>query len=408
MKNDDFIENWRRVAREPNVFMTIFPALLLMAASLWILAADYFYENYPGAMFLDQALFVRRQLISGAAALGLSLGVGRFLPGRAIPRFWWAPWLLIGVVAATAGIIRIFMTPVRVNEWVSLWWGAPGFAAAIVALVGGLGWAVPRFRPGRLSDALPLFSVVMATLLFAGFFSGPTFLLLVFPILLMVFLATMTGKCLRHALAMFALVFLPGLAALLVSQPYRVSRIISHFSRTAEPLYQVEMALGSIRAGGITGVTGNAPLIPEWPDSFIFARLCGVGGLLAGLAVLALAGLLITLAWRLAGRLKEPLSCALGATLAAVLTIQPLAHAAVNLGLLPPVSVHFPFLSHNPRLLLLDGLLLGLLIALGRASGTERNAGGQCPPVSRIIAGSWVVIALLGLRLVFLVFVTPS
>ena len=87
---------------------------------------------------------------------------------------------------------------------------------------------------------------------------------------------------------------------------------------------------------------------------------------MAGIAALLVTGGLLVTAWRITGRQTELRSRVLAAGCTAALTAPALLHVAVNLGLFPTTAVHFPFFSYAPRLLLLDGVLAGLLISLGR------------------------------------------
>jgi cell division protein FtsW (lipid II flippase) len=171
--------------------------------------------------------------------------------------------------------------------------------------------------------------------------------------------------------------------------------------------FQVVQSLRSIQAGGLSGNGWILPPhIPEGHTDFIFGSLCGKGGLVMGMSVLVLTGVLLMLAWGIVARRKAPQARALAAGCAAALTVPPLLHIAVNIGLWPVMPTHFPFLSYGPLLLLLDGLLLGILLSLDREESTDTPAPSHWPTLLIQVVVALLII-LFALRLGILVFSTP-
>lgn len=171
---------------------------------------------------------------------------------------------------------------------------------------------------------------------------------------------------------------------------------------------QVEQSLRSIQAGGLAGNGWILPPhIPEGHTAFFFGTLCGKGGLVMGVSVLVLTGVMLLLAWKIVARRNSPQARALAAGCAAVLTVPPLLHIAINIGLWPVMPTHFPFLSYGPLLLLLDGLLLGILLSLDQEETTGTPAPSRWPTVF-IQANVALLLILFALRLGVLVFSTPG
>lgn len=376
----------------------------LIGISLWVLAEDYPSE-FLGRMLLNKPEMVIRQATAGLLALALALAIMRFLPARQVVRGWWLPLALFGVL----------LLAVPVSLWAGLgvvmngthWWQrSPGLIAAVLVVIGGMTFALPRFsRSGR--GGLPalagvmLFALVVPLCLLGSF--TPFFLL--FAIIGLTILAAGHGRHRWLALGTVIAFFIGTLFTLHCVNPRAMERLMG--LHPAADGYQVLKSTLSIHAGGLTGCRAFPPNIPEWNTDFIFGRTCGAGGILSGLAVLVLTGLLLTLAWRITARRRDPHTRVMAAGCAATLTAQVFFHVAVNLGLWPVMPMHMPFLSYGPLLLLLDGLLLGTLLALDREDEVSEPAPARWPTILIVSAG-WVLLVPCALRLHALVFKSPD
>jgi len=157
---------------------------------------------------------------------------------------------------------------------------------------------------------------------------------------------------------------------------YQKTRVCTLLDPHKDPLgkgfhvLQGEIAIGS---GGVTGkgfMQGSQThleFIPERTTDFLFAAfaeefgLLGALALLLGFSALILRGLAIAAA---APTLFERL-------LAGAITLSFFTYVFVNMGmvigLLPVVGVPLPFMSYGGTAMVMQGLSLGLLLAIGRS-----------------------------------------
>jgi len=173
---------------------------------------------------------------------------------------------------------------------------------------------------------------------------------------------------------------LPVLAGALLMRSYRVQRLLAFLDPWADPrghgyqLVQSQLAFG---AGGLFGVgfgAGQQKLffLPEAHNDFILsvvgeeAGLVGVGLVLAGFAVLALASLGI------AQRAKSPFATLLTLGAGLTLWLQALLNAGVAMGVLPTKGSTLPLLSYGGTSLIASLAALGLIANAARPSKRGR------------------------------------
>lgn len=379
-------------------------AATLLGVSFWVLMADYPSEITGRAVLMNSSAVIARQGIGSFLALLLAFGIGQFLPARQITRFWWLPLVLFGLlpvvmaISVWAGMDRI----VCGTHW---WQRSSGLIVTVLALISGLSFALPRFACGKRGGIPALAGVLLFVLVLPLWFLGgfPTLFLLLAMLCLCLWISV-RGSRLWISLGGSAILFSGTVAAYFLLNPRSMERMERVLGRHEN--FQLLMSMFSINSGGLTGCRGFQPNIPEWHTDFIFGRLCGMGGIFAGLAVLLLTGLLLTLIWQITARRRNPRSRVLAAGCAAALTVQPLFYVAINLGLWPTMSVHFPFLSYGPSLLRLDGILLGILLSLDRETDTEEPVPARWP-TTVVILGMWLLLLLFSIRLHTLVFNSP-
>jgi cell division protein FtsW (lipid II flippase) len=296
----------RRIHLSKETLCLLLPAALLFACSVWLQSVLLASRAAYGGGVDRPALSLPLHAGAAALALALALAIGRFGLHRPFLRFWYLfPAGLAVMLMAEAP----FFQPSRSRTFlVFQWWhGAPAMALAVIATVALLAFALPRLRLRSQCGMLACVALLALSL--------------------PVWLRPETDDCRSRA------------------------------------------ALNLIREGGWLGAKPYMLLsvLPcDWGRTF--SHLCGAGGLLAALAVLALTALLLAAAWRIAWLQRDACHRALAACCAFVLTVQPLLHLCVNIGLYPMrLGIHYPFLGSDPYLLLLDSLLLGLLLALERS-----------------------------------------
>lgn len=394
----------RKESRFFSISAVLLPACLLLGLSVWMQPSVYKTDGARTWLVLTPQ-FAIRQGLAGALALALAFGIGRFLPARRVLRLWWVPLALLGLTAVAAPLSLWAGWGFRIDGF--CWWQRlPGVAVTYLALFGGLTYAVPRFVRGERGGWPAFLGVLMCAALV------PLTVLHRLPVLFILFgatgmclLCTATGKRLWAGLGVMAAVTAATVFVLLCIRPDLTERFVYPGKFTA---YQLQQSLFAVHCGELTGDRFHLAVIPEGHTDFLFVSLCGKGGLMAGAAVLLLVGALLALSWRIAARQRDLAARALASGCAALLTLRVALHVAVNLGLWPTGAVCFPFLSYGPLMLLFDGALLGLLVAL---DGGRESDEGSLPPrwlFRAILAGAGLLFILFVFRMFLLVYRSPA
>jgi cell division protein FtsW (lipid II flippase) len=153
--------------------------------------------------------------------------------------------------------------------------------------------------------------------------------------------------------------------------------------------YQVVQALHAFARGGLLGVglggglptvNGRIP-IPEVHTDFPLAALGEELGLIGVLALLGVYLVIVERGLRIGAAAADEFRALLATGLALVVGIQAFIIAAGNLKLLPLTGVTLPFISYGGSSLLVNGLVIGLLLALS-------DRGVEPPPPPRA-PGRW-------------------
>jgi cell division protein FtsW len=185
------------------------------------------------------------------------------------------------------------------------------------------------------------------------------------------------------ALAGFAILGLVvGLA-----EPYRRERLLSFvnpFAHARGSGYQVVQSLVGLGSGRLFGLGlggGHAQwgLLPNAHTDFIFSVIGEDGGLLGGLAVLAL---FLTLAWlglRAASRAPDRFGALLAVAATCWMSSQAVINIGAVIGILPVTGIPLPFVSFGGSSLVITMVAAGILVNVAsheRRPGPAR-AGGR-------------------------------
>ncbi len=367
------------------------PLLLAMAwLTAWGLLAMYSVGFDHGTRFVDHA----RNFVLGA---GVMLVVAQFpsskLAKLALPLYTIGlvlllatalfgltkkgatRWLNLGVIVIQPSELLKIATPLMLAWWFQLREGQLkllDFVAAFVLL------AIPVGLVAKQPDL-------------------GTALLILFAGLYVIYFAGLSWKLIVPVVSALAI----GIGALVWAEPticqdgvdwkvlreYQKTRVCTLLDPHKDPLgkgfhiLQGEIAIGS---GGITGkgfmrgTQTHLEFIPERTTDFIFAAFAEEFGLMGALALLLGFSALILRGLAIAGAaptLFERL-------LAGAITLSFFSYVFVNLGmvigLLPVVGVPLPFVSYGGTAMVMLGLSLGLLLAIGR-SGRSSRPGSRRP-----------------------------
>jgi len=237
-------------------------------------------------------------------------------------------------------------------------------ADARVRVVGRLTLpAAPYLLPAGLMLALALGIVVIQRDLGAA--------LLFFAVFLCLFYLA-TGSKVDVALGIG--LFLVGFVVLALVFPHVRNRVATWLNPWADPLgtgFQSIQALHAFARGGLLGtglgaglpvVAGRLP-IPAVHTDFPLAALGEELGMAGVLAILGCYLVVVARGLRIAAAAADDVRALLAAGLALVIGVQAAIIAAGNLKLIPLTGITLPFISYGGSSLLVNGLIVGLLLA---------------------------------------------
>jgi cell division protein FtsW len=172
----------------------------------------------------------------------------------------------------------------------------------------------------------------------------------------------------------FCLLSLPLIALMVLSEEYRVKRILAYIYPERYPLsfgYQVNAALQAISDGGFWGLgLGNGirkvSSIPEVQSDFIFAVWCEEMGFIGILGYFAV---LFTFAWRgflIAFSVRDRFRSLLAFGCTMIILVQSLMNAGVVVRAFPATGIPLPFFSSGGSSLLITLCLCALIINVSR------------------------------------------
>ena len=168
--------------------------------------------------------------------------------------------------------------------------------------------------------------------------------------------------------------FLVGFVVLALVFPHVRDRVATWLDPWADPLgtgYQTIQALHAFARGGLlgTGLGAGLPMIagrlpiPAVHTDFPLAALGEELGMAGVLAILGCYLVVVARGLRIAAAAADDVRALLTAGLALVIGVQAAIIAAGNLKLIPLTGITLPFISYGGSSLLVNGLIVGLLLA---------------------------------------------
>jgi cell division protein FtsW (lipid II flippase) len=172
------------------------------------------------------------------------------------------------------------------------------------------------------------------------------------------------------------ILFLVGAFVMYKLVPHVQTRVdvwLDPFAQAQGAGYQIIHALYAFGRGGLlgTGLGGGLPIvggqpggIPEIHTDFPLAALGEETGLVGITAILGLYLVVIERGLRIGASAGDDFRSLLSAGLALVVGVQAFIIAAGNLKLIPLTGITLPFISYGGSSLLVNGIVVGLLLAL--------------------------------------------
>lgn len=278
--------------------------------------------------------------------VGFLLLILVLIPGIGVERNGSRSWFSFGSLAIQpAEIFKVCMIIYASKYLSSNYNSSKRFYGTIIPLliVTLIGFALIMFQPDLGTGLVLLCSIIVMTLVSKVSFKNYIFLGI-------------------GALVAFAFV--------VISEPYRMSRITSYINPWEDPLgsgFQIIQALYSIVPGGILGQGINNSIqkcyyLPEPQTDFIFAIICEEIGLIGGLFIILCFIFLFIYMFKIAFKSKSLFKLFLSTGVASLIAIQVVINLGVVVGLLPVTGITLPFLSYGGSSITILLFLVGLVI----------------------------------------------
>ncbi|WP_217586223.1 stage V sporulation protein E [Lentibacillus saliphilus] len=165
-----------------------------------------------------------------------------------------------------------------------------------------------------------------------------------------------------------------GFLFLIISAPYRISRITAFINPWQDPLgdgFQIIQSLYAIGPGGLLGVGLGQSLqkyfyLPEPQTDFIFSILGEELGFIGGTFVLLLFAILFWRGIKVTLQAPDMFGTFLALGIVSMLTLQVMINISVVIGLIPVTGITLPFLSYGGSSLTLTLCSVGILLNISR------------------------------------------
>ncbi|RPF56079.1 stage V sporulation protein E [Aquisalibacillus elongatus] len=345
--------------------------LLLLIGVLMVYSASSVWSDYK---FDDPNFYLKRQLLF--AVVGL---IGIWVMVK-IPYFKWVNWAVTIYILCILLLIALFIPGIgMVRGGANSWIGVGAFSIQPSEFMKlGLILLFAKMLPTKQHDLPMLFKGFLPMLLLIIFPFGlimlqpdlGTGLVLVLTGMLILFV---TGAKINHFIGL-AVMGLVALAGLIISAPYRISRIQAFLNPWEDPLgdgFQIIQSLYAIGPGGLMGLGfGNSMqkyfYLPEPQTDFIFSVIAEELGLIGGSFILFL---FLVVVWRgilISVHAQDHSASILAFGITSMIVIQVMINISVVIGLIPVTGITLPLLSYGGSSLTLTLLSIGILLNISR------------------------------------------
>lgn len=243
------------------------------------------------------------------------------------------------------------------------------------------------FRLGYLPMMIWVGVVTVLVLLQPNFSTGA----MIFGIsLAMLFL----GRARIAHLAMTAGALVPLLLLYMVSEEYRMKRILGFFTGGGDggsPNYQLAQGIIGFGSGGILGVGPGESrqrdlFLPESYGDFVFSIVGEEYGLIGTIFFLTLFLVIMVRGIRIARHARDDFGHMLAGGITVAITLYALVNAAVTLGLLPTTGLPMPFVSYGGSSMVLSAIAVGVLLNISSQTDLHPRLARTGDPVEPVPA----------------------
>ncbi|RDY24942.1 stage V sporulation protein E [Romboutsia maritimum] len=344
--------------------------ILVFIGIVMVFSASYIQSSFKHH---DAYFFLKRNVIY--AALGFA---GMIITSRIDYKFWKKNATTIGIIALV--LLLLVLTPlgVKVNG-ARRWLGIGGASVqpaeiakfATIIITAKLMEKKYDYIKSLRKGVLPL--LMVPAIFFALIILQPnlstagTIILVTF---VMIFVAGMNMKFVVAMIGSGAALF----AALVIAEPYRLSRVTSFLDPFQDPLgkgYQVIQGLYALGSGGLFGLgLGKSKqkyfYIPEPQNDFIFSIIGEELGLIGCIVVMMLFLILVYRCVRIALKCSDVFACMVVIGIGAQIGIQAALNIAVATSSMPATGVALPFISYGGTSLTIFMGAIGIVLNISK------------------------------------------
>ncbi len=338
-----------------------------------VYSSSYIWAEYK---YADSLYFLKRQLLFAG------VGVAGMIFFMYIPYSNWAKYAKVILLICFALLLLVLIPGVGLTRGgAQSWIGVGAFSiqpsefmklGLIIFLSVFLSTNqkyITSFKKGFFPALILVFTAFGLIMLQPDLGTG---MVLVLTCMIMIFVS---GARISHFVGLGVLGLI-GFALLIISAPYRISRITAFLNPWEDPLgdgFQIIQSLYAIGPGGLMGVgLGNSLqkyfYLPEPQTDFIFAILGEELGFIGGSILLILFVLLFWRGVRVAIEAPDAFGRFLALGIVSMLTVQVMINISVVIGLIPVTGITLPFLSYGGSSLTLTLCSVGILLNISRSA----------------------------------------
>ncbi|HZW68791.1 MAG TPA: stage V sporulation protein E [Pseudogracilibacillus sp.] len=353
--------------RLPNISIVVIVLSLLTIGVFMVYSSSYVWAEYK---YGDPYYFLKRQLLFATAGI-ISMALVTFIPFYKIRRYVHVILLTCICLLVLVLVPGIGMVRGGAQSWIGV--GAFSIQPAEfikLSLILYLAHYLAKNKMHMNSFFRGfLFPHILIGICFGLIMLQPdlgTGIVLVLTCSLMIFVA---GANFRYFIYLI-FIGLIGFVLLILSAPYRISRITSFLNPWDDPLgdgFQIIQSLYAIGPGKLLGVGYGKSLqkyfyLPEPQTDFIFAIYAEELGFLGGCLLIFLFYLLYRYSLRVAYNSLDPFARYVVIGIITMITIQFMINISVVIGLIPVTGITLPFLSYGGSSLTLTLASMGILL----------------------------------------------
>ena len=368
------------MARKLKSDKVLFLATLLLVCASAVMVYSASAVLAMGRFQQPPYFFLLKQMLWAILGIGL-LGIAMRVDYRLLRR----PLVIRSALAVSVvALVAVFFGPAinGTRRWFSI--GGVGIQPSELAKVAVILFAAAALERRMESMDRAVFRALGPVVLVTGLVCGlivlePDFgtaFTLSAIVGVMVFAAGLPYRYLAGA----TLVLAPALVAVMISEPYRVQRLLTFLDPWADQYghgYQIIQSQIAVGTGGLLGqglMAGVQKLfyLPHPHTDFIYAVIAEETGLVGAFVVLLCFGVILWRGLEIATAAPDRFGAFLALGITMMVSFQAFFNISVVLGLLPTKGIPLPFVSAGGSSMLVNLLAMGILLNVSQHTSPRR------------------------------------